>query len=316
MGTDIKRYNKTLVKKIIIATWLCLAVISGCTKTEAPDPKENKDQEGKSILLGIIPERNIFEQMVRYEPIARYLSIKTGMNVELKALTRYGNIVDNFVSMGLDGAFLGSFTYALVHEKLGIEPLVRPVSMDGTSTYHGLIFARKDSGIKTAKQMRGKTFAFVDKATTAGYLLPLVFFREHGIEDYRTYFRETYFTGTHEDAIYDVLNKKADIGAAKNTIFYKIAKSDKRIIEELIILEKSPDVPENGLAVRKELDSSIARELKDTLMHMHHDEEGRQVLRNFGAERFIETFHSDYAAVYKYAHKIGLDLTTYNYLNN
>ena len=55
--------------------------------------------------------------------------------------------------------------------------------------------------------MKGKTFAFVDKATTAGYLLPLAYFKHNGINDYNKFFKKTYFTGTHEDAIYDVLNK-------------------------------------------------------------------------------------------------------------
>ena len=49
--------------------------------------------------------------------------------------------------------------------------------------------------------MKGKTFAFVDKATTAGHLLPLAYFKAHGIQDYKTYFKETYFAGTHENAI-------------------------------------------------------------------------------------------------------------------
>jgi len=67
---------------------------------------------------------------------------------------------------------------------------------------------------RRAQDMRGKTFAFVDKATTAGYLLPLVYFKENGINDYPTFLKETYFAGTHEDAIYDVLNRKAEITAA------------------------------------------------------------------------------------------------------
>jgi phosphonate transport system substrate-binding protein len=45
----------------------------------------------------------------------------------------------------MDGAFFGSFTYVLAHEKLGVEVLARPVSLNGTSTYHGLIFVRSNN---------------------------------------------------------------------------------------------------------------------------------------------------------------------------
>jgi phosphonate transport system substrate-binding protein len=164
--------------------------------------------------------------------------------------------------------------------------------------------------------MKGKRFAFVDKATTAGYLLPLAYFKENGIKDYKTYFKETYFTGTHEDAIYDVMNLKADIGAAKNTMFYRLATDEKRITDELVILKKSPDVPENGLAVRKDLDNSIKNKLKHTLLNMHHDPEGINILKNFGAKEFIETTEDDYANVYKYTQEIKLNLATYDYIND
>jgi phosphonate transport system substrate-binding protein len=163
--------------------------------------------------------------------------------------------------------------------------------------------------------MKGKRFAFVDKGTTAGYLLPLAYFKKHGIRDYKVYLKETYFTGTHEDAIYDVLNKKADIGAAKNTIYKRVSNTDSRITDELVILEKSPDVPENGLAVRKSLDDSLKRRLKEALLHMHDDPIGKKILKSFGARRFIETTDVDYEPVYNYARETNLNLTTYDYMN-
>ncbi|MFI5294929.1 MAG: phosphate/phosphite/phosphonate ABC transporter substrate-binding protein [Thermodesulfovibrionales bacterium] len=290
-----------------------LSILTGCTKTETTPPK--KVSQEKVLVIGVVPEQNIFEEMHRYEPLADYLSDKVGAKIKLKALTQYGNVIDNFFSLGLDGAFFGSFTYALAHSKLGLEVLARPEYIDGISTYHGLLFVRKDSGIRTGKDMRGKKFAFVDKATTAGYLHPLAYFEKHGIKNYKTYLSETYFAGTHGDAINDVLNKRADIGAAKNTVFERMAQTDNRIKNELIILDMSPDVPENGLAVRKDLDDSVKKKLKDVLLNMHNDPNGRSVLKNFGAGRFIETTDKDYDPVYKYAKDIGLNLANYDYAN-
>jgi len=237
------------------------------------------------------------------------------MKIELRVLPRYGNIIDNFVSERLDGAFFGSFTYALAHAKLHVHVLARPHLLNGDSTYHGLIFVRYDSGIHTAAEMKGKVFAFVDKATTAGYLLPLAYFKKHGIDNYKTYFRETYFAGTHEDVIDDVLNRKADIGAAKSTVYKRLAQTNTRIARELVIVDRSPDVPENGLAVRKDLDELIKKKLKEALLTMDTDAEGQEVLKNFGAQKFIETGDPDYHSVYRYARETNLDLATYDYMN-
>ena len=230
-------------------------------------------------------------------------------------LSRYGNIIENFVSNRLDGAFFGSFTGALAHRKLHVEAVARPEYPDGTSTYHGLLFVRKDSGIAGVEDMKGKRFAFVDKATTAGWLLPLYYFKTQGVDDPNTWLKETYFAGTHEGVINDVLERKADIGAAKNTIFWLLASSDPRISEELSILTRSPDVPENALCVRADLDESLKNDLRIALLSMNQDEAGEEALRSFGAARFIDTNENDYTAVFEYAETIGLDLENYDYLN-
>lgn len=303
------RLGATLVSVLTLVVFT-----ASCQDREPAEPVRSEPM--RSLRIGLIPESNIFSQKKRYEPIAKYLSAHIHANVELVILSRYGNIIDNFVSNRLDGAFFGSFTGALAHRKLHVEAIARPEYPDGTSTYHGLIFVRKDSGITKVEDMEGKRFAFVDKATTAGYLLPLYYFKTHGINDANALLQETYFTGTHESAIRDVLERKADIGAAKNTMFSRLASTDPRISEELSILTRSPDVPENALCVRADLDESLKDELRIALLSMDRDDIGEKILNSFGAARFIDTTEEDYSAVFEYAETIGLDLENYDYLND
>ncbi len=300
-------------KYLVILLAACVILSAGCSNSEKAPAQQTASK--RSLLIGLIPEQNLFRQMERYEPLAAYLSDKTGTQIKLTVLTRYGNIIDNFVSGGLDGAFFGSFTYALAHAKLGVQVIARPEGLDGVSTYHGLIFVRKGSGITSYRDMQGKRFAFVDKATTAGYLFPLAYFQKRGV-DYRTYLKKSYFAGTHEDAILDVLNKKADIGAAKNTVFERLAQSDPRIKNELTVLDESFKVPENALALRHDLDGHLLEKLKSALLDIDRDPSGIEVLKIFGAKRFIETTEADYQPIYRAAQEIRLDLATYDYRND
>ena len=301
---------------IIVALLLIFSFTNSCSNQQETPSENSAQSPHKKFYIGLIPEQDLFSQKERYGALASYISEKSGLDVELKILSRYGNIIDNFLSDQLDGAFFGSFTGALAIKKLGVEPLARPLWLDGKSTYYGLIIVRKDSAIKNALDMKGKRFAFVDKATTAGWLLPLSYFKENSIEDYREWFSETYFTGTHEDVIYDVLNGKADIGAAKNTVFERLAQKDSKLLDELKILAKSPEVPANALAVKKNLDSSLKIKLKNILLQMDQDRWGRKILAEFGAQKFIETTVKDYNPVFFYAEKIELDLIKYNYKND
>ena len=293
---------------------LILSPLACTSQEETLEPVPEKYTQ--TIHIGLIPEQNVFKQMERYAPLAAYISKKTGIWIELKTLSRYGNIINNFNLLHLDGAFFGSFTYALARARISVEAVARPESLEGISSYYGMIFVRKDSGISTSNHMKGKRFAFVDKATTAGYLLPLKYFKENGIDDYHNFFSETYFTGTHEDAIYDVLNGKADIGAAKNTVYYRLARTDRRILDELEILTRSPDVPENALALKSDIEETLRSSIRNALLGMAEDPEGRKVLKQFEAAKFILTTSEDYAPVFEYAESAGLDLATYDWMND
>ncbi len=267
------------------------------------------------LNIGLIPEQNVFKQFKRYAPIREYIEKKTGNGIKFTVLTRYGNIIESFHRKKMDGAFWGSFTGAMAIKKLGIQPIARPVNLDGTSTYRGYIMVRKDSGIKNISDMKGKKVAFVEKATTAGYIFPMAYFKENGVKDIETYFSEYYFTGSHDAAIHALLNKQVDIACAKNTIYDILARDDQRIKEDLVIIAKSPDVPSNGLGLRKEIAYGVKADFKQALLDMHTDPEGKQVLKKFGVQRFIETGKDDYSDVIDLADRAGIDLKMYDYIN-
>ncbi len=179
----------------------------------------------------------------------------------------------------------------------------------------GYIMVHKDSGIKNIQDMKGKSLAFVEKATTAGYLFPMAYFKENGIEDIDKYFSEYYFTGSHDAAIHALLNKKVDIACAKNTIYEILAREDSRIKDKLVIIARSPDVPSNGLGLRKEIAYGVKEELRSALLNMHTDPEGKEVLEEFGVKRFINTSKDDYAPIFKIAERAGINLKKYDYVN-
>lgn len=269
----------------------------------------------KKLLIGLIPEMNIFEQRERFKPLGAYLSKKAGIDVKFTILSRYGNLIERFADEKMDGAFFGSFTGAAAIHKLGVIPVARPVNLDNTSTYYGYIFVRKDSNIKNVKDMKGKTMAYVDRATTAGYVFPVAYLKENGVSSPEKYFREFYFTGSHDAAIDAVLTKKADVGAAKHSVYDRVNREHSRVEKELVILAQSPPVPSNGLCVRKDLDENLKKTLKDALLGIHTDPEGQAVLKQFGALKFIETTAADYEPVNQLAVKAGIDLKKYNWKN-
>lgn len=296
----------------VVKNTIFLAVFLVLTSVSQPLPVLAENSE---ILIGLIPEMNIFKQKQRFTLLGEYLSEKTGIPVKFTILPRYGNIIESFVTEKMDGAFFGSFTGALAIEKLGVVPLARPVNLDDSSTYHGYILVRKDSGIKTVRDMRGKRMAFVEKATTAGYIFPLALLRENGIEDIDGFFSESFFTGSHDAAIFAVLDGGAEIGAAKHSVYDRVKNVEPRIEKELSIIADSPSVPSNGLCVRKDLDPTLRHKLQQALLDLGKDPGDAPALARFGALRFIETTTDDYQPVFDLVARAGIDIQKYNYRN-
>lgn len=296
-------------------TLLALLGVALSVPAAAAPPEPPKKEKREKLLVGLIPEFNIFQQKARFRLLGEYLGRKIGVPVEFTILSRYGNILESFEAGKMDAAFFGSFTGALAIERLGVVPLARPVNLDGTSTYHGLLFVRKDSQVRTVKDMRGKRMAFVDRATTAGYLFPLAWLREQGISELEGFFSEYYFTGSHDAAMAAVLDGMADVGAAKHSVWDRVRRTNPRVDAELLVLSKSRAVPSNGLCVRKETEPDLREALRRALLDLEGDPEGAKVLAQFGALRFIETTADDYGAVGEMARAAGIDLAHYAYRN-
>ena len=303
--------------RTMMASALLIAAALTASACDQPAEKHvpRKTLGQQELLLGLIPDQNIFLQRERYQVLGAYLSKKLGLTVNFTSLSRYGNIIEHFSSEKMDGAFFGSFTYCLARKQLGVELIARPVNPDGTSTYYGYIFARRSSGIRDFADMKGKRFAFVEQATTAGYLFPISYFWEHGISDPRSYLGQSFFTGSHDAAVHAVMRGEADIGAAKNTSYDRLVQEDPRMGKDISIIAASEPVPQNSLAVRKDLDPELKAAVSRVLLEMDSDPEGIEALKKFGARGFVATTDSDYAYVYALAVQVGIDLKVYNYRN-
>lgn len=265
------------------------------------------------FLIGLIPEENIFRQVKRHRPLAEYLGERLGIEVKFTILSRYGDIVDRFASRGMDGAFFGIFTSVLAMEKLGVEPVARPVSLDGGSTAQGYVIARRDSGIRSVGDARGKRAVFVDRATATGYVFAVALLREMGIRNLDDYFSEYYFTGSHDTAVFAVLDGRADVGVVKSRILKRLVQKDPLIKDETRVIARSISLPDTTLCINESVPRELRERLREALLSMDGDEKGREVLARMGIARFAAADRDDFGPVYELAEEAGIRVGQYGY---
>ena len=260
-------------------------------------PVAGAAEKNRELLIGIEPEHNIFDQMQRYRALAGYLSDQLGLEVKLTIMSRYGEVVKRFKSLRLDGAFLSSYTAELAIKEFGLRPVAKLVRLDGDSTSRGYVFVRQDSGIKNVEDMRGKSIVFVDSASTEGYLFARFFFREQGVEDIDSYFSRHYFSGSYASAVFAVLDGRADVGAAKDTIYNQLVRRDPSIQNELRIIVQSPAVPEVTFCIKSDIEPELLEKMQNSLLSMGQTLEGHKVLKQLNASHFVLSDFNDFAVV-------------------
>jgi phosphate/phosphite/phosphonate ABC transporter binding protein len=289
------------------------------------------------LIVAVLPEQDLLAQEQRYAPLVQFLSQQLGLQttVELRLLPNYGEVIREFQEGRVNAAFLGSLAFALARAQAGVEPIARP-EKDGISQYRGLIVTRADSGIRDWRDLRGRSFGLVDKATTAGHLFPMNYLRERGVRGPEDYLGTVVYTGSHDLLFLKVYDGELDAGAAKDLMLEEVAKTRPEVKQGLRILADSPPVPNNAFvlsgdlefpcfrchelvpATPEEVPGSLPRrpeELKEMiaalLLNLHESPQGRRVLDSLGADRFVKTTVDDLREVNRMIRQAGHDPRTY-----
>ncbi|MBI4457593.1 phosphate/phosphite/phosphonate ABC transporter substrate-binding protein, partial [Candidatus Uhrbacteria bacterium] len=111
-------------------------------------------------------------------------------------------------------------------QKIDVVPVVVaktpafPGDKVGRTYYKSVILTHVDSGIKTLRDLKGKTFAFVAPTSTSGGIAPRYRLLQEGINPEKDLERIVY-SGTHEAVFVAVKNKKVQAGAMADHYFHR-----------------------------------------------------------------------------------------------
>jgi len=261
--------------------------------SEAGEVRSDKETT-KPLYIGFIPNSNAVIMVRKWQPLADYLAKELDMPVELVFRSSYREVVTALSKGEMDVCLTGAFVYVLTRQETDIRPLVQRKKY-GNYLYHSILVVRKDSGIRSLKDLLGKTFAFTDKESTTGYLLPVAMMRQKGISDPEEYFSEVIYTGNHDSALLAVYTRSAE-GAAMATTYLR---SENPKMKELKIIWKSQPVPMGPFRVRKGLDKEFAERIKKAFLKIGKAPETRDLSEQIRIEGFKEARDSDYDVIRK-----------------
>jgi phosphonate transport system substrate-binding protein len=242
--------------------------------------------------------------------LQEYLNKKLNLHFKVEVPNSYIALVEAFGTKRVDLGIVNTFGYILAHEKYGVRARLKIVSY-GRDEYYGQIIAHKD-GIKKVEDIKGKKFAFVDPASTSGYLLPAKIFKERNIKP-----KDFVFAGRHDVVVSMVYQKQVDAGATFN-----VPEKDEKgrpmdarrlvrtqypdVDEKVVILERTGPVPNDPIIFRKDFPPELENKIVAALQEYVKSEEGVKVFKAlFNVTDFKPATDEDYDKVRDILKQLG-----------
>ena len=263
------------------------------------------DPDAPPLILAFIPQENPEKLIGDIETIGEYLQAELGFPVKGFVSQDHAAAVEALRNGEADISFMGALPYVLAHDQMGAQVILGEVYR-GSPIYHGRIFVRRDSGIETLEDLRGKSIAFADPISESGYLYPLETFVEAGLlergQDPQEFFSAVYFAGGYQQAIQAVANGYADAAGASQFSDLLLTPDQ---LEEIIWIAESDDIPSHAVIARGDLEPERLEAFKQAMLKLNNPEYKHLLQHVYSPDGYIEVTHEDYASVEEIARLYG-----------
>lgn len=258
----------------------------------------------RALTIGLIPAEDSQAMIESSRQVLDALQQQLGMPVKPFVATDYNGVIEALRAKKLDVAYLGPFSYVLASSVAEVEAFsVAVTKKTGQSAYRSVILARKDSGLRSVAELKGRNFAFVDPSSASGHLFPKAGLQQTGL-DPDAYFGRVVFSGSHDASILAVANRKVDAAAVADRIFNSAVAKGTVKQDDFVVLWSSRPIPESPMVWRKDLDPALKEKLAKALANLKDVKWGDQGVLN----GFQPTSDAAYDVVRDTAKVLKLDL--------
>jgi phosphonate transport system substrate-binding protein len=222
-----------------------------------------------SLHLVLTPSQKPTDLLATGEEFGQVLGKLVGVPVRVTVASDYAAVIEALRNRSADLAFVHPGGYVLAAREANARIVAKNL-WHGKSSFTARIYVRRESGIKTVEDLRGRTIAFVDPASSSGYVYPMVLLVKRGLvtnRDPKTFFKEVVFSGAHDASMRALLNGHVDAIASFDMAREQYLK-DPAERDKLIFVAETEPIPEAGIAARDGLDPALFARVRAALLQI------------------------------------------------
>jgi phosphate/phosphite/phosphonate ABC transporter binding protein len=246
------------------------------------------EESGQSLRLGVVPLKEPSEMFRKFAPLSEYLGRRLGRRVDLKVAIDMEGAVKDLGENATQLCAMGPANYVEANRIYGARVIAKALRQ-GKPFHRAAIVVKTGSDIRSVRDLRARTFAFVSPKSATGHIAPLATLKDAGLTgddllEYR-------FLGSHEKVADAVLAGEFDAGGLMEET------ADQYRDAGLRVLQMSPEVPEFNVCCNTSVDQATMNAIRDALVALDISKaEDARVLTSLGKDctGFMPANDSDY----------------------
>ncbi|MDM7862417.1 phosphate/phosphite/phosphonate ABC transporter substrate-binding protein [Staphylococcus borealis] len=311
------KYLLVLALTVIIFAAACGNNSSLDSNNKSADSGSDSSKDGytpKELTVQFVPSQNADTLEAKAKLLEKLLSKELGIPVKVSVSTNYNTIVEAMKSKKVDVGFLPPTAYTLAHDQKAADLLLKAqrygVNEDGSNSkklvddYKSEILVKKDSGINSLKDLKGKKIALQDVTSTAGYTFPISTLKEDAGIDATKDMKIVNVKG-HDQAVISLLNGDVDAAAVFQDARTIVKKDQPNVFKDTKIIKLTEPIPNDTISVRPDMDKKFQDKLKKAFKDISKTKEGHKIISEvYSHEGYTDAKDSDFDIVRKYEKQV------------
>ncbi|MDO8397948.1 MAG: phosphate/phosphite/phosphonate ABC transporter substrate-binding protein [Bradyrhizobium sp.] len=275
-----------------VATGLC--ALAGPAFADKANPDK--------LRIALLPDENASTIIQNAQPLKAYLEGVLKKPVEIIVTTDYSSMIEAMRFGRIEVGYFGPFSYVLAKSKAPeIEPFGVGVEK-GKPNYQSILIATADGPVKEIAEIKGKPFAFGDRASTSSHLAPRALLAKQGLIGDADY--KVVHLGQHDAVARAVAAGQVPAGALSESIYRILVETKKVDASKLRQLALSDPIPNYPIT----LQGFLKPELKDAIRKAFLDLKDPAILKLFRVEAIAAATDKDYDVLRDMAKVLQLDI--------
>lgn len=230
-----------------------------------------------------------------FKPLFDALEKTTGLTFEVQVGQSYAAVIEGMCAGQADIAWFGPVSFLTAQEK-GCAELLAVEERNGSTTYFAGLFVRADSGIKSVKDLKGRSLALGSSHSASSFAYPLAILRDAGVDPVGD-IAWLMLSESHSQGLMALSLGRVDAAGASLISFERALNQGGLKASDFRILAKSSAIPNPPLAMSTRLPAALKQKLRSALETLHETPGIKpEAIRGYGGkpvDRYVTDIDSE-----------------------